>query len=123
MIKALIRPFLITSGVISLILGIIGIFVPLLPTTPFVLLSAACFAKSSPRFHAWLIQHPLAGPMIKNWHENGAIPKKVKIIATIAILFSVASIWLWAKIFAVKVGVSLLLASVILFILTRPDGR
>ena len=120
--KVLIRPILIAIGFISLILGVIGIFVPLLPTTPFVLLAAACFAKSSPSFHAWLIHHPLAGPMIKNWHENGAIPKKVKIIATIAILFSVASIWLWAKVFAVKVGVSLLLASVIFFILTRPEG-
>lgn len=58
----MIRYLLIACGGISLLLGIIGIFLPLLPTTPFVLLSAACWAKASPRFHRWLHRHRYFGP-------------------------------------------------------------
>ena len=59
----LIRYFFWTCGALSLALGIIGIFLPILPTTPFVLLAAACWAKASPRFHRWLHRHPRFGPM------------------------------------------------------------
>lgn len=77
----MIRYLLIACGGISLLLGIIGIFLPLLPTTPFVLLSAACWAKASPRFHRWLHRHRYFGPMVHNWEQNGAVPRKAKIFA------------------------------------------
>ncbi|RZA08047.1 MAG: DUF454 domain-containing protein, partial [Proteobacteria bacterium] len=64
----------LTIGWISLALGILGIFLPLLPTTPFVLLAGICFAKGSPRMHAWLINHPRLGPPIKDWQERRVIP-------------------------------------------------
>ena len=71
--------FLIFIGSISLLLGILGIFLPLLPTTPFLLLSAAAWVKASPRLYQWLISHRLFGEYIRNFREYRAIPLRVKI--------------------------------------------
>ena len=72
------RLLLLAIGVCSLALGIAGIFLPVLPTTPFVLLAAACAAKASPRFHRWLHQHATFGPIVRNWEHNRAIPRQAK---------------------------------------------
>ena len=77
----MVRYLLIFCGALSLVLGIIGIFMPLLPTTPFILLTAACWAKASPRFHNWLYHHRYFGPIIQNWENNGAVPRKAKFFA------------------------------------------
>ena len=82
-------------GWASLALGIVGIFLPLLPTTPFVLLSAGCFAKSSPKARAWLENHKQLGPVITDWEERGAIAKKAKMKATLMILI-VMTLSMWA---------------------------
>jgi len=74
------------SGWIFILVGITGIIVPGLPTTPFILLAAWFFARSSDKMYNKLISHKQLGPMIHNWEEHRAIPKKVKIIATIAIV-------------------------------------
>lgn len=66
--------FLIIIGWLSVILGVIGIVLPLLPTTPFILLAATCFAKSSPRFHTWLKQHKYFGPIIDHYKSGHPIP-------------------------------------------------
>lgn len=71
----------VLAGLASLILGIIGIFVPLLPTTPFVLLAAFCFARGSTRCEAWLLGHPRFGPMVRNWRDHRAIPLRAKQLA------------------------------------------
>ena len=68
-------------------LGFLGVFLPLLPTTPFLLLAAWLFVRSSPRLYAWLMNHPRLGEYIRNFRENRAIPLRVKII-------SVAMVWL-----------------------------
>ena len=73
--------FYTVTGTISLVLGIIGIFVPLLPTTPFLLLSAAFYFRGSPRLYRWLIQQKQLGPYIKNFREYRAIPLRAKIIS------------------------------------------
>ncbi|WP_456385928.1 YbaN family protein [Desulfolithobacter sp.] len=73
------------TGVVSLGLGALGIVLPLLPTVPFVLLAAACFAKSSSRIHAWLCSSHLFGPMISQWQASRSIPKKSKTLALAAI--------------------------------------
>ncbi len=78
--KQSIRILLITAGVISIALGVLGIFLPLLPTTPFLLLAAACFMRSSRRLYDWLLTHRYLGPYIRNYRNFRAIPKRMKII-------------------------------------------
>ncbi len=78
---------LIIFGTISLALGIMGVFLPLLPTTPFLLLAAALYFRSSPRLYDWLLSHKHLGPYIRNFRENKAIPLHVKIV-------SVSLVWI-----------------------------
>lgn len=75
-----------TLGFVFLGAGIIGIFLPLLPTTPFVLLSAACFARSSEKWHRWLLANPTFGPMVRNWEEKRCISCFVKTVAIATML-------------------------------------
>ena len=79
--NTLLRYILIISGTISLGLGIIGIFLPILPTTPFLLLAAACYARSSKRFYDWLLNNKWFGIYIKNYQQGKGIPFKVKVIS------------------------------------------
>lgn len=115
--------FLIISGIISLILGIVGILLPLLPTTPFLLLSAFCFARSSEKLHDWLMRHPSFGPAIINWRENGSISKRNKAYSMAVILITI----LVSVFFKVTLAVLLIqmaaLGIVSLFILTRPQSN
>ena len=73
------------GGLASVALGVIGVFVPLLPTVPFMLLAAFCFARGSERFHTWLMDHPQFGPAIHDWQRHGAISRRAKIAAMVAI--------------------------------------
>lgn len=94
----------------SLLLGIggIGIVVPGLPTTPFMLLAAALFAKASPRLHNWLISHKIFGPLIKDYRENKALPRKIKIIAiTMVVIMVNLSVFLFIDKLPVKIVVAL----------------
>ncbi|WP_066480730.1 MULTISPECIES: YbaN family protein [unclassified Sphingomonas] len=78
----MVRILYLTAGIIALTLGFIGVFLPLLPTVPFVILAAFCFARSSPRFEAWLLDHRHFGPPIHAWRRNGAIPRYGKWMST-----------------------------------------
>ena len=73
-----IRWLLISAGLLCTGLGVIGIFVPLLPTTPFLLLAAACFARSSERFYTWLVEHNHLGPLVKGYLDGSGIPLRAK---------------------------------------------
>lgn len=75
-------------------LGVAGAFLPLLPTTVFLILAAACFAKSSPRMEAWILDHKRFGPLVRAWRENGAIPRKAKILACFGMAFGFAVFFL-----------------------------
>ncbi len=68
-------------------LGVLGIFLPGLPTTPFLLLAAACFVRSSERFYLWLVQHPHLGPWIRDYLDGSGIPRKAKVY-TLIVLWS-----------------------------------
>ena len=101
-------------GSLSLALGILGVFLPVLPTTPFLLLSAALYVRSSERLYNWLMQHRHLGPYIRNFRENRAIPLRVKIVSVSLVWATllycavfVAWVW-WMRLFfiAIAVGVS-----------------
>ncbi len=90
----LVRGLLWAAGSVSLVLGLIGVVLPGLPTTPFVLLAAACYAKASPRLHAWLLNHRLTGPMLRDWEAHRSLTKRNKLVAVGSMLLMVSfSIW------------------------------
>lgn len=87
------RHLWLSAGMLSLVLGFIGIFLPLLPTTPFVLLAAFCFSNGSPRWERWLLAHPHFGPMTRNWRQHRAVPLRAKQLATLMMAVSSAVSW------------------------------
>jgi uncharacterized membrane protein YbaN (DUF454 family) len=78
------------AGLISVALGIIGAFLPLLPTVPFLILAAFCFARSNPEWEARLLNHPRYGPTLRRWREKGAVSRKAKLAASGAFAVSIA---------------------------------
>ncbi|ENY71603.1 hypothetical protein G114_12328 [Aeromonas diversa CDC 2478-85] len=82
------KTLLMLLGWLSLITGVIGIVLPLLPTTPFVLLAAALFARSSPRFHAWLLDHRYFGPLILDWQQHRGIRRSARRRANVFIVMT-----------------------------------
>jgi len=109
-----IKVLLITTGTFFIGVGIVGIFIPILPTTPFLLISAALYARSSKRFYNWLINNKIFGRYIKNYREGKGIPLKLKII-TIAILwitigfsaiFAIDIFWVRIILVIIAIGVS-----------------
>lgn len=102
--------------------GFVGAFLPLLPTVPFMLLAAFCFARGSDRFHDWLVNHSRFGPGIRDWRERGAIGRRAKRAAMVALAFSLLLSLALGVPGHVMVLQALALAAVALFILTRPDG-
>ena len=83
--------FLTVIGWVFVALGMIGIFLPLMPTTIFFLLAAACFARSSKKFYNWLIYHPGFGKFIKDYHEHRGLQLKSKIIAITLLIITIGS--------------------------------
>ena len=107
-----VRALFFVAGLASLALGIAGIFLPVLPTTPLVLLAATCFARSYRPFHEWLLAHRLFGPLVREWHEHRSIPYRTKLLAigmmagalTVSIVFFVDPPWLKAVLAAFGVA-------------------
>ncbi|AAR34244.1 YbaN family protein [Geobacter sulfurreducens] len=87
--SCVIKWLFLTVGVIATGLGVIGIFLPLVPTTPFLLLAAACFARSSDRFHRWLVEHAHLGPMVRGYLEGTGIPRRAKTVAIVMVWLTV----------------------------------
>ncbi|RZA12858.1 MAG: DUF454 domain-containing protein [Proteobacteria bacterium] len=118
-----IRFVLITFALVFLALGIIGIFLPLLPTTPFILLASACYARSSVRFYNWLMNQKTLGPPLRTWKEKGAISRKNKLISVGMIAITVIpAVIFWIPVVFAKFLVATICTSVSIFIWTRPEG-
>jgi uncharacterized membrane protein YbaN (DUF454 family) len=79
------------AGALALITGIVGIFVPLLPTTPFVLLAAFCFSRGSERCERWLLEHRRFGPIVRDWRARRAVPLRAKQFASVMMVLG--SLW------------------------------
>ena len=119
-IRNLIRITLITAGTLFVGLGILGIFIPVLPTTPFLLLAAACYARSSQRFYDWLLNNKWFGSYIRNYLQGKGISIKVK-ISTIALLwltigcsvaFAVSAFYVRLILILIAIGVTIHILSV-----------
>lgn len=111
-------------GFVSVVLGIIGIFLPVLPTTPFLLLAAAMFFRGSPRAYLWLMNHPRLGPYIKSFREDKSIPLRIKIIAISTLWLTAIHCslfifpWLW-----LKLAMILLATAITIYILSFKTRR
>ncbi len=102
MVSSPTRMLWLIGGWLALAIGLIGIFVPLLPTTPFVLLAAGCFSRGSPRVERWLLEHPRLGPAVRDWRAHRAVPLPAKQLATVMMaissigaFFMLAPPWNW----------------------------
>jgi uncharacterized membrane protein YbaN (DUF454 family) len=109
----------VLCGWFSFAVGFVGIFLPLLPSVPFFLLTSWCFGKGSVRFHAWILSHKYAGPIIKDWEDYKRISfqAKKKAILTIAISFGISIVIV--KSLGLRIMLLMCMLLVTLFILTR----
>jgi hypothetical protein len=115
------RALWLLVGLVSLGCGIAGIVLPLVPTTPFLLLAAFAFARSSDRLHAWLVDHPRLGPPIQDWHAHGAIGRRAKWLAAAAMAATFGvSVAAGVRLDILALQAVVLLA-VAVFILSRPS--
>ena len=115
------RPFWFVLGAVCLATGAAGAVLPLLPATPFLLLAAYAFARSSPRLHGWLLAHPQLGPLIDDWNRHGAIARRAKITALAVMAATLALSVALAVPAWVLIVQAVALAGSGLFIVTRPD--
>ena len=107
-------------GWLAVALGTLGVFLPLLPTTPFILLAAWCFARSSPRFHQWLLYRSWFGGYLRHWQQYRAMPRgaKPRAIAMIVATFAI-SLWL-VKLTWVRIMLLVILACLLIFMWRIP---
>jgi hypothetical protein len=114
------RWLLIILGWLAVVLATLGVVLPLLPTTPFLLLAAWCFARSSPRFHSWLLYRSWFGSYLRHWQQHRALPPGAKWKAVLVIVLTFAvSLWL-VKIWWVRGLLLLMLAILLTFMLRLP---
>lgn len=116
------RFVLLGLGWLAVAIGLLGIFLPVLPTTPFIILAAALFARSSPRFEQWLVEHPRLGKPLTDWRRDGAISRPAKIASVSMMTASYGLLWFAGSPSPyVRAIVALILVSCAVFVLSRPE--
>ncbi|MDG1417545.1 MAG: YbaN family protein [Maricaulis sp.] len=113
----------LTFGMLALGLAILGAILPLLPTTPFLLLATYAFARSSKRLHTWLTEHRIFGGLIRNWQKNGSIDRKTKLISVSTMVGLLALSWALDVRPLVLIIQAVVLTCSAIFVLTRPDAE
>jgi uncharacterized membrane protein YbaN (DUF454 family) len=108
-------------GTLAVGLGLVGVVLPLLPTTPFVLVAAWAFARSSPRLDAWLRAHPSLGPPLEAWEKRRAIPRRAKAIAVVTMPTSWIMLWAAGAPMGIMIGGGAVMLAVGGWILSRPS--
>jgi uncharacterized membrane protein YbaN (DUF454 family) len=115
-----IKALLLFVGWLSVVLGVIGIFLPIMPTTPFLLLAAACFMRTSPKFYNWLVGHPKLGKYLLYYLEGKGIPLKAKIYSISLMAISMSVTTYFVPIIEVKILLPLVGVLVALYIVRQP---
>lgn len=116
-----VRIFWLLTGLVSVAIGAVGVVLPLLPTTPFLLVAAFAFARSSQRLDRWLREHRSFGTLIDNWHREGSIDRRTKRIALVVLVLTPVATWLLDAPLWLIVLQIVVLSGAAVFILTRPS--
>lgn len=116
------RGVYLAAGLLLVAVGFVGAFLPVLPTTPFLILAAACFARSSRRLEAWLLDHPRIGPTLRDWRLRGAIPRKAKAMSLAGTSGGFALFWLGSSPGPLlAAAVAALMLTGLAYVFTRPS--
>ncbi|TQV74683.1 DUF454 domain-containing protein [Aliikangiella marina] len=115
-----VKYILIIVGLVLVAIGLIGIVVPGLPTTIFLIAAAGCFANSSPKLHGWLLSHPWFGPIIHHWHESRTIPLKAKKIALFMMVAACIYTWLMLNDIWIKLLITVIMLWPMIFVYRLP---
>tara|TARA_A200000159_G_scaffold12452_2_gene10507 strand:+ start:67073 stop:67465 length:393 start_codon:yes stop_codon:yes gene_type:complete len=121
-IKKVGKPFFAVLGALFTLLGVIGAFLPVMPTTVFLIGALYCFTRSSPKLERWLLQHPRFGETLRAWRDNGAISKRTKCVACCSMLLSfiIFCIFANAPLYAYA-GVAVFMSAGAYFVISRPE--
>lgn len=117
------RTLWLILAAVSLVLGIIGIVLPVLPTTPFILLAAFAAARGSTRLHAWMRNHARFGPPLRDWERDGAVSRRAKILASAMMSSSAVVMFVFTPHWWIAAGASAVMLAVAIWLWLRPEPR
>jgi hypothetical protein len=120
MLKKHVKLIYLAIGWVSTVLGVIGAFLPVMPTTPFLIVAVWAFSRSSPRLKNWLYHHPHYGESIRNWFEHGAVGNRVKVFAIITMSLSIPMVYVLTGNLLISSIQACILVLVAVFLISRP---